>query len=85
MFYTNLGKERLQQNLQQMYNTTPAIDIQAINGLNKAEELGLLDYDATDIEKGRKGMPIGAKAVWGGVSYLKTAQGWKPVGKIGVM
>jgi hypothetical protein len=81
MFYTNLGKERLQQNLQQMYNI-PTIDIQAINGLNKAEELGLLDYDATDIEKGRKGMPIGAKAVWGGVSYLKTAQGWKPVGKI---
>jgi hypothetical protein len=80
MFYTNLGKERLQQNLQQMYNI-PTIDIQAINGLNKAEELGLLDYDATDIEKGRKGMPIGSKAVWGGVSYLKTAQGWKPVGK----
>jgi hypothetical protein len=80
MFYTNLGKERLQQNLQQMYNV-PTIDIQAINGLNKAEELGLLDYDATDIEKGRKGMPIGAKAVWGGVSYLKTATGWKPVGK----
>jgi hypothetical protein len=81
MFYTNLGKERLQQNLKQMYNNTPVIDIQAINGLNKAEELGLLDYDATDIEKGRKAMPIGAKAVWGGVSYLKTAQGWKPVGK----
>jgi hypothetical protein len=81
MIYSHLGKARLQQNLQQMYNNTPAIDIEAINGLNKAEELGLLDYDATDIEKGRKGMPIGAKAVWGGVSYLKTAQGWKPVGK----
>jgi mutator protein MutT len=50
-------------------------------GLRKAEELGLLDPDATELEKGRKAMPVGTKAVWGGIHYLKTATGWKPVGK----
>ena len=57
-------------------------DADSLNRLNKAEELGLLDTNTYDIEKGRKAMPIGTRAVWGGIQYLKTASGWKPVGKV---
>ena len=85
MFYSNLGHSRLRQNLINAYSPAPqpvTIDATAINGLLKAEELGLLDNSTNDIEKGRKAMPIGSHATWAGVSYLKTATGWKPVGKL---
>jgi hypothetical protein len=88
MHYTNTGHSLLAKNMQALYragNTEPAQEVnydEGSDGLSKAEELGLLDTDATDIEKGRKAMPIGSHATWGGVQYLKTASGWKVVGKV---
>jgi hypothetical protein len=88
MHYINTGHSLLAKNMQALYragNTQPAQEVhydEGSDGLSKAEELGLLDTDATDIEKGRKAMPIGSHATWGGVQYLKTASGWKVVGKV---
>lgn len=35
-----------------------------------------------DLLKGRTGEPIGTEKVWSGMTYVKTAMGWKPKGKI---
>lgn len=41
----------------------------------------LKSEDIEAISKGRAAMPIGSKKNWGGKEYMKTAKGWKPVGK----
>lgn len=35
-----------------------------------------------DFLKGRIGEPIGSEKIWSGMTYVKTAMGWKPKGKI---
>lgn len=92
MFYNNLNNPN-QQRIASLYNDNSTLSksdeeyllskaIEGINGLTKAEELGILSgMDDNDLEKGRIAMPIGAHANWGGVDYLKTASGWKPAGK----
>jgi hypothetical protein len=71
MYYIHLGQNRVRENMQRLYGHNP-FDIGA-DALQKADEY--------DIEKGRPSMPLGAKATWAGQDYLKTASGWKPVGK----
>jgi hypothetical protein len=41
----------------------------------------LKSQDNIEISKGRTGEPLGTKKTWGGKDYIKTATGWKPVGK----
>lgn len=90
MFYSHLGNPN-KQRIDAMFNNTLSKSeeealllkaIEGINGLTKADEIGILCFDGSDIEKGRRAMPIGSHATWGGVDYLKTASGWKPSGKL---
>lgn len=46
-------------------------------------EVFLKSQDNLEISKGRTGKPLGSKETWGGKEYIKTAGGWKPVGKNG--
>lgn len=41
----------------------------------------LKSLDNLEISKGRKGEPLGMKKKWGDKDYIKTVDGWKPVGK----
>lgn len=43
----------------------------------------LKSQEVMDICKGRSAKPLGSKETWGGKEYIKTANGWKPVGKHG--
>lgn len=46
---------------------------------NHAESIGEINKAIeSDIEKGRKGLPIGTKKTWGGKEYIKTSKGWTP-------
>lgn len=40
--------------------------------------LSAYGIDINDLEKGRKGEPIGTKKTWGGKEYIKTSKGWTP-------
>lgn len=57
---------------------------QAANILASFEDEGsifLKSQEVMDICKGRKAEVIGTKKTYGGKEYIKTANGWKPVGK----
>lgn len=71
MFYTHLPK-RTQGNLSNLYKSEEEIGREAIE---KAEQADI-------IIKGRKGEPIGTKKTWGGIEYVKTAQGWSASKKV---
>lgn len=47
--------------------------------LNIMKGIAELRTDDTEgIEKARKGEPVGTEKTWGGKSYIKTANGWRP-------
>lgn len=78
MFYSHLGHNNIRKNIAEMYGLSDMT-------IEKAEEMDLLnnvvDEENNLIEKGRKGLPIGSRANWNGKDYLKTAKGWKLIGK----
>lgn len=89
MFY-NHNDNPNRQRIQKMFggnNTSSILKSEESNILGFTNDnieggIGLTFADAFDFEKGRTPMPLGAHANWGGQEYLKTASGWKPVGKL---
>lgn len=85
MFYNHLNNPN-KQRIAAMYGNT-VIKSEDSNVLEFTDDnidgaLGLTKADQYELEKGRLAMPLGSQAHWGDQDYLKTASGWKPVGKL---
>lgn len=71
MFYTSLFNKNRGEQLRSLYKSEEDLGAES---LQKSEEAEIL--------KGRKAEPIGSRKNWGGVEYVKTAQGWSAAKKV---